>query len=76
MPISSLVNYGEPMLRVTRKKVKAKAGLNPRTRYPGICEFADSLKVSRGHAWQVLAGRRNSRRLFAAWENFKKAKAP
>jgi hypothetical protein len=63
------------MLRVTRTKVKMKPGLNPRTRFPGICEFADALKISRGHAWQVLAGKRDSRKLADAWRKFQQSRA-
>lgn len=58
------------MLRVTRTKVKPAAGLNPRTRFPGIGKFADAIKVTRGHAWQVLAGKRESQRLLEAWRKF------
>jgi hypothetical protein len=43
---------------------KAKAG---RTRYPGITRHARMLGVTYPHLWQVLTGRRASRRLIARY---------
>lgn len=59
------------MLRGTSEKVN----LNPRVKFPGICEFAQQIKVSRGHAWQVLSGLRKSNRLARAWQQFQKERA-
>lgn len=59
------------MLRETMPKVK----LNPRVKFPGICEFADQIQKSRVHVWQVLKGRRLSPRITAAWKAYQQNKA-
>ena len=46
------------MLRAPKVTVKRR-----RVRFPGICTHADLLGVTREHLWQVLSGRRESRRL-------------
>jgi hypothetical protein len=39
-------------------------------RFPGICEFAKSAKVTRIHAYRVLTGERRSPRLEKLWSAF------
>jgi hypothetical protein len=55
------------MLLATSKKVTRKP-----IKFSGICAFARSQNVDRVHAYRVLTGRRESRRLLAAWNAFKK----
>jgi len=39
-------------------------------RFPGICKFAAKAKVTRIHAYRVLAGERRSPRLEKMWAAF------
>lgn len=71
MTILKKCRFLKSMLRETMPKVK----LNPRVKFPGICEFADQIKKSRVHVWKVLQGQRLSPRILAAWENYKQNKA-
>ncbi|MDR1304487.1 MAG: hypothetical protein LBK76_04605 [Verrucomicrobiales bacterium] len=50
-----------PPAKKTRKK---------RTRFPNICAFIQRAKVTRQHAYLVLSGQRQSRRLMTAWKKF------
>ncbi len=43
-------------------------------RNPGLTAFARQQKVSLAHAYRVVMGDRQSRRLLAAWEEFKAAR--
>jgi hypothetical protein len=56
---------------MTRKQIKGNSnqkgtgvkGRNKRTRFPGICEDAKALGVSRSHLYFVLTGERKSPRI-------------
>lgn len=41
-------------------------------RFPGICQFAAQAKVTRIHAYRVLAGERRSPRLEKMWRTFRR----
>ena len=66
--------YRKRMLPATRGKHKAKARV-PRTRFPGICQFAAEQGVDRVHAYRVLCGLRESRKLLTAWRTFQSRRA-
>jgi len=44
-----------------QKKGKTTTAGSGRTKFHGIVEQAGQLRVSRGHLWQVLTGRRQSK---------------
>ncbi|HMP73851.1 MAG TPA: hypothetical protein PKE55_11375 [Kiritimatiellia bacterium] len=46
-----------------KKDFKLIRGRNRNTRFPGICEHARKLGVSRVHLWYVLTGERKSPRI-------------
>jgi len=54
------------MLLASPKKATQKP-----IKFRGICAFVKAQKVDRTHAYRVLTGKRESRRLLAAWEEFK-----
>jgi len=49
---------------------KSKRNSRRQVRFPGICEFAKSAKVTRIHAYRVLTGERRSPRLEKLWSAF------
>jgi hypothetical protein len=51
---------------VHKKKTGRRAGA--KTRFHGLCAFAESCGVTPQHAHLVLAGKRESRRLTEAWK--------
>lgn len=60
------------MLRGTSVKGQKKRGPN---KYLHIVQDARLLGVSRGHLWQVLSGRRQSRHLLARYQALKQQEA-
>jgi hypothetical protein len=57
--------------RLPKPRFPKKGTRKPR-RFPGICAFARAQGVDRIHAYRVLAGKRESRRLLVAWKQFKR----
>jgi hypothetical protein len=51
------------MNKVLRRLGTGVKGRNKRTRFPGICEDAKALGVSRSHLYFVLTGQRKSPRI-------------
>ena len=49
-----------------KKKIGRRAGV--KTRFHGLCAFAESFGVTPQHAHMVLSGKRESRRLLEAWK--------
>lgn len=60
-----------PRSRYVRGSERAGRSQAEWKRFPGIVEFAALHGVDRIHAWYVLTGKRESRRLLAAWQQFK-----
>jgi hypothetical protein len=52
-----------------------RAALRRQIRFPGICKFAAKAKVTRIHAYRVLAGERRSPRLEKMWASFQSHRA-
>lgn len=61
---SSVAKEGAEMKTIGKQTAGARTG---RVKYPGIVRHARHLGVSYPHLWQVLTGRRQSRRLMQGY---------